>query len=216
VPGQIEHAQAAEAESDRGHRGPLDGGQCAEDLDDAEEPVPQGIPIPQHRVHRLRACIHAVAGHVAADFAAEDVGRHGAVADLGEAATELDLSVASPLHAVEHQHGRRLRVIARHHHRVAVQAVELVVERQGRQRSHDANVPRPCADGMLVRSALIGGQYFIVPRSTAICDPEIVADPSPASQTTTSETSSGVMNSFSPFLPSWLTGWNGIGEKLWM
>ena len=43
---------------------------------------------------------------------------------------------------------------------------------------------------------------------------EIVADPSLASQATTSETSSGVMNSCSPFLPSWLTGLYGIGAKL--
>jgi hypothetical protein len=44
-------------------------------------------------------------------------------------------------------------------------------------------------------------QYFAVPRSTAICEPEIVADPSLANHATTSETSSGVMNSCSPFFP---------------
>ena len=49
---------------------------------------------------------------------------------------------------------------------------------------------------------LLRSQYFAVPRSTAICEPEIVADPSLANHATTSETSSGVMNSCRPFLPS--------------
>jgi hypothetical protein len=34
-------------------------------------------------------------------------------------------------------------------------------------------------------------QYFMTPRSTAMWAPEIAAEPSPASQATTSETSSG-------------------------
>lgn len=65
-------------------------------------------------------------------------------------------------------------------------------------------------DGRTVRVA----QYFMTPRSTAIWEPEMVPAPGPANQVTTSVTSSGVMNSCRPALPSCETGLYGIGAKL--
>ncbi len=50
------------------------------------------------------------------------------------------------------------------------------------------------ADGQARESREGLDQYFIEPRSTAIWEPEIAADASPASHATTSETSSGRMN----------------------
>jgi hypothetical protein len=47
VSGQVEHAQTAETESDRSHGVTLDGRQRAEHVDDSEQPVAQGVPIPQ-------------------------------------------------------------------------------------------------------------------------------------------------------------------------
>jgi len=79
----------------------------------------------------------------AGDVTAEQVDGNGPVTRRGEKTAEIDLGVAAALHAVEHQHGRRVRVLAGYEHALEVDAVVLVVERRRGQLGHDANVPTP-------------------------------------------------------------------------
>src|SRR3978361_1252695 len=106
VPGQVEHAESAEAESDGGHGVTPNRRKGRDDVDDSNESVPHGVPVLDERGHRDSTCV----GTTTRGGPAEEGDGHRPVAPCREPAAELDLSVASTLHAVEHEHRRCIRV----------------------------------------------------------------------------------------------------------
>jgi hypothetical protein len=77
---QIQHAESAEAKSDGRHRVAPDSCQIREDVDDANEPAPHGIPIRDQLRHRGAAGV----GARERGGAPEQVDGDGSVAQRGE------------------------------------------------------------------------------------------------------------------------------------
>ena len=92
------------------------------------------------------------AGTVRRDRAAEEVDGNRLVAQLRQPMAEVDLRVAAALHAMEHQHGRGIRMLAGHQNSVEVEAGVLIVEGKRRQVGHAATVPT--ADPSAIRRSL--------------------------------------------------------------
>ena len=82
------------------------------------------------------------------DRAAEEVDGNRLVAHVCQPMAEVDLRVAAALHAVEHEHGRGIRVVAGHQNSVEVEAGVLIVEGKRRQVGHVATVPTADPSGI--------------------------------------------------------------------